>query len=129
MSYKDLLVWQKSMDLIPSIYNVSASLPSAESFGLRSQIQRSCVSIPSNIAEGSKRSSRTEFRQFCLISLGSAAELETQLLVISRLYPNIEVQQELKIVNDIQKMLNKLVKRLKEPVSPLKTDNGQRKTS
>lgn len=75
------------MDLVIGVYKVTAQLPKAENFGLASQIQRASVSIPSNIAEGSKRSSRADFRQFCMMAMGSAAELETQLLLVKDCTP------------------------------------------
>ena len=115
-SFKDLLVWQKSMGLTKSIYELTARLPAEERFGLKSQLQRAAVSIPSNIAEGSKRSSRAEFRQFCLVALGSAAEVETQLLLISDLYPAITVDSALAEVTDVQKMLSSLAQKLNKPV-------------
>ncbi len=76
-SFKDLDVWQKSMNAVEDIYRITAQLPENEAYGLSSQLRRASISIPSNIAEGSKRSSRADFRQFCLMSLGSAAEVET----------------------------------------------------
>lgn len=100
------------MDLVEDIYKVSANLPKTERFGLVSQIQRSAVSIPSNIAEGSKRSSRVDFRQFCIIAIGSAAELETQLQIIKRVYPAIPVYGPLKDVVGVQKMLGSLIRKL-----------------
>lgn len=102
------------MDLVETIYKITAQLPNNETYGISSQIQRSSVSIPSNIAEGSKRTSRADFRQFCLISLGSAAELETQLLITQRLYPETNLYDALDTVINIQKMLTSLCKRLKE---------------
>lgn len=90
-SYKDLVVWQKSMDLVVDIYSLTNKLPKQETYGLASQIQRAAISIASNIAEGSNRRSRADFRRFCTISLGSAAEVETQLLLIERLYMQADV--------------------------------------
>ncbi|PIR88665.1 MAG: four helix bundle protein [Candidatus Harrisonbacteria bacterium CG10_big_fil_rev_8_21_14_0_10_44_23] len=78
-SYKDLIVWQKSMNLVTEIYKLSKTFPKSEIFGLTSQIKRSAVSIPSNIAEGSRRGSKKNFRHFLLNAYGSGAELETQL--------------------------------------------------
>lgn len=113
-SFKDLNVWKLSMDLVEVVYKITAQLPNNEKYGISSQIQRSVVSIPSNIAEGSKRTSRADFRQFCLISLGSSAELETQLLLIERLFPEVDLYDSLDVVVDIQKMLTSLSKKLKE---------------
>lgn len=107
-----MLVWQKSMKLTYDIYKLCERLPKDEKYNLISQIKRASISIPSNIAEGSKRSSRSDFRQFCLIALGSAAEVETQLLIIRQLYPGVEISQSLDEIVDIQKMLQSLTKKL-----------------
>ena len=113
-SFKDLEVWQLSMELVVNTYQLTSRLPDSERYGLISQMQRSAVSIPSNIAEGSKRSSRADFRQFCLVALGSAAELETQILLVQRLYSKNEVTNMLEEIVQIQKMLSSLAKRLNE---------------
>lgn len=118
-SYKDLIVWQKSMVLVENIYTVTKKLPSDERYGISSQLQRAAVSIPSNIAEGSKRSSRADFRQFCKIALGSAAEVETQLLIIKRIYPNIVASPAIQLTTEIQKMLTSLNNRLSEKLSTI----------
>ena len=83
--YKDLIVWQNSIDLVTQVYAVTAIFPNREQYGLTSQMRRAAVSIPSNIAEGQSRASAAEFRQFLSISLGSAGELETQLIIAARL--------------------------------------------
>lgn len=85
MDHKDLDVWKKSMKLVELIYDLSKDFPKSETYGLMSQIRRSAVSIPSNIAEGAARKSNKEFLQFISISLGSLAELETQYLLTQRL--------------------------------------------
>src|SRR3989344_2803565 len=84
-SYKDLLVWQKAMQLCERVYSVTSKFPNEKKFGLVSQIRRSAVSIPSNIAEGRGRTSRKDFIQFLHIALGSTNELETQLELAKRL--------------------------------------------
>jgi len=83
--YKDLKVWQRSLDLVVDVYKATAEYPKDERFGLISQTQRSAVSIPSNIAEGAGRNSDKEFIQFLAISNGSSYELETQILVAEKL--------------------------------------------
>jgi four helix bundle protein len=80
-SYRDLEVWKRSIALVKDIYEATSQFPPAENFGLVQQIRRAAVSIPSNIAEGQFRNSPKEFRQFLFIALGSAAELETQLII------------------------------------------------
>ena len=81
MTHKDLDVWKLSIDLVKDVYNITKTFPQSEIYGLTSQIRRCAVSIPSNIAEGSARSSNKEFIQFLYIALGSCAELETQLII------------------------------------------------
>ena len=84
-SYKDLVAWQKSMDLVTAIYRTSGSFPKEELFGLTSQLRRAAVSIPSNIAEGQGRLSEKEFRHFLGLARGSLMELETQLQIAENL--------------------------------------------
>lgn len=109
-----------SVDLAESVYFVARQLPTEERFGLASQMQRAAVSIPSNIAEGSKRSSRADYKQFCKIALGSAAELETQLVLVRKLYPHITIPHEiLHDLENVQKMLASLASKLNTPLSPI----------
>ncbi len=84
-SFKDLLVWQKAMNLVEECYRVTEIFPRNEEFGLKAQIRRAAVSIPSNIAEGNARHSSGEYRRFLAIALGSTAELETQIELGRRL--------------------------------------------
>ena len=85
MTHKDLEVWKKSMDLVEDVYKLMKQLPESEKYGLISQIKRSSISIPSNIAEGAARASTKEFIRFLNIASGSLSELETQLLLLDRL--------------------------------------------
>lgn len=110
-SYRDLLVWQKSYELAKSVYKICDNLPKAETYGLISQVQRSAVSIPSNIAEGQQRNSTKEFIQFLAIARGSAAELSTQLLLIEDIYTFKTNELVLK-AEEIQKMLYALQNKL-----------------
>ncbi len=110
-SYKDLVVWQKSLGLTKMIYKLSSDLPKSELYGLISQMQRSAVSIPSNIAEGHQRNNTAEYRHFLGIARGSTAELETQLLITREVYV-MNVQQELDLLYEVQKMLSSLIKKL-----------------
>ena len=80
-SYRDLVVWNKAMELVTNIYRLTQTFPREEIFGLMSQLRRSAVSIPSNIAEGQGRLSKGEFRVFLGNARGSLAELETQILI------------------------------------------------
>jgi four helix bundle protein len=84
-THKDLIVWQKSLDYVTEIYQLTKSYPKEEIYGLTNQLRRATVSIPSNIAEGAARSTKKEFNQFLHISLGSLSELETQLLISENL--------------------------------------------
>ena len=84
-SFRDLRVWQKSMDLTVTIYRLTGTFPREEVFGLSSQLRRSAVSIPSNIAEGQGRLNTREFRQFLGVARGSTCELQTQLEIARRL--------------------------------------------
>jgi four helix bundle protein len=80
-NFKKLEIWNKGIHIVKETYKVSSSLPSEEKFGLKSQIKRAAVSIPSNIAEGSGRNSEVEFKRFLEIALGSLFELETQMII------------------------------------------------
>jgi four helix bundle protein len=109
-AYFDLDVWNKAMDLVVAVYQVSASFPREEAFGLSSQVRRAAVSVPSNIAEGHSRKSTAEFMRHISIAQGSLSELETQLLISERLGYITSGQQEelLGASSEIGKMLNGL---------------------
>ena len=115
-SYKNLTVWQKSMDLVTEIYNLTEKFPKSETYGLAAQMQRSVIAIPSNIAEGQKRNYSKEFLQFLYISYGSGAELETQLEICKRLpkLKNLEYNKTEQLLNEVMKMLNVLTSSLKK---------------
>ena len=84
-SYCDLRVWQRGMDLVAEVYEVTREFPQEERFGLTSQMRRSAISVPSNIAEGFGRESNGDFARFLRVAQGSLKELETQLLISQRL--------------------------------------------
>jgi len=112
MTHKDLEVWKRSIDLVIKIYGLSKKIPSDEKYGLISQIKRSSVSVPSNIAEGAGRSSKKEFIRFIDIANGSLSELETQLFIIDKLgfsSTNEIIEEDITI---IRKMLYRLKKSL-----------------
>jgi four helix bundle protein len=113
--FKNLLVWKKGMDLVVEIYAHTEKFPDKEKFGLTNQINRCAVSIVSNIAEGAGRNSEKEFNNFLGISLGSTCELETQILIASRLKYIEEdtVNKIIKSIEEIQKMLVGLQKSIK----------------
>lgn len=112
-NYKELIVWQKSMNLVELVYKATANFPSEEKFGLTSQIRRSAVSIPSNIAEGSGRNSNNSFRHFLEISNGSINELKTQLEISERLdfISGQKLQPILNLCAEVQKMIYTLIKK------------------
>lgn len=84
-SYRNLVVWQKSVDIVVEVYRLTEKFPKEEIYGLTSQMRRASVSIPSNIAEGSRRGSKKDFKNFILIAYGSGSELETQIEISLRL--------------------------------------------
>ena len=101
-SYRDLIVWQKGLDLVEKVYGVTSKFPKEEIYGLTSQMRRSAVSIPSNIAEGYSRKHRQEYIQFLRIAFGSGAELEIQIEITKRLhYLSVENIQEVENILDI----------------------------
>jgi len=84
-TYRDLLIWQKSMDLVTEVYSTTSTFPDSEKFGLTSQLRRSSVSIPANIAEGFGRNSPGDFKRFLNISMGSLFELQTEFEISKNL--------------------------------------------
>lgn len=112
-NYKELKVWQKSMDLAEKVYQLTKSFPDQEKFGLISQLRRCAVSIPSNIAEGAGRNSNKEFRNFLGIANGSANELNTQLLIAVRIgYVKEEQLKEIfSLLSEVQKIIFVLIKK------------------
>ena len=114
-SYKELTVWQKAMDLTEEIYCLVKKLPREETYALSDQMRRSAVSVPSNIAEGQGRNSKNEFRSFLSIANGSLSELETQLIICTRLgyLTEAEVTNALSLSDEINRMLISLILKLK----------------
>ena len=116
-SYKDLKVWQQAMKLVVEVYKITKHLPPEERFAIADQLRRSSVSIPSNIAEGQRRFGDAETINFCSIALGSTAELETQLLLVQKLY-DIDTSAQLDSCDAVGKMLSGLIRALKNKKSP-----------
>jgi four helix bundle protein len=112
-THKDLEVWRKAMDLAAQVYSLAARFPKEELYGLTSQIRRSAVSIPSNIAEDAARHSRKEFIQFLHIASGSVAELETQLLLAIRM-GFISGDSIISHIEEVRKLLLGLLRSLKK---------------
>jgi four helix bundle protein len=113
-THKDLLVWQRSISLVTAIYEVTKSFPKEELYCIVNQIRRAAISIPSNIAEGSARKNTKEFIQFLHIAMGSAAELETQMIISMNLkyIDNQRSNSFQKELNEIIKMISGLIKSL-----------------
>lgn len=115
-SYKDLTVWQKSIQVVKTVYKATEKFPQKEMYNLTSQIRRSSVSIPSNIAEGFSRRNVGEYRQFLYIAFGSGAELETQLLIAKELrYLHTEDYSQIQsLLTEVMKMLNTMLTKLRK---------------
>ena len=116
LPYKELTVWQKAFSLVLDIYKITTKFPDSEKFGLQSQIRRASVSIPSNIAEGSKRGTKKDYMSFLRIAQGSGAELETQLLLAKELnyiskkdYEDLEVK-----LSEVMKILTVILKKFSD---------------
>ena len=114
--YRDLMVWQKAMDLVVACYEITKCFPKQELYGLSSQLQRAAVSIPANIAEGNGRQHTMEFIQHLSIANGSLTELETHLQIAQRLqYINqSKLNRFLEQTEEIAKMINALKQSLKK---------------
>ncbi|TAK03542.1 four helix bundle protein [Patescibacteria group bacterium] len=112
-TFQDLIVWQKAMVVTERIYAITKSFPKDEMFGLTSQMRRSAVSVPSNIAEGKLRGTPAEFRRFLSIAFGSCGELQTQLLLAVRIgyLSQSQAQDILNHLNEVLLMTNELILR------------------
>jgi len=113
-NHKDLDVWKKSLDLVENIYNITKDFPKEEIYALTTQMRRSVISIPSNIAEGAARNHNKEFIQFLYIALGSSTELETQVIIAERLGYLKNVNDFFRDIESIKKMLIGLINFLKK---------------
>ena len=113
-SFKELVVWQRSMQLANKVYDVALTFPKEEMFGLTSQMRRSAVSVSSNIAEGCQRAGKKEFIQFLFIARGSLAELETQIILAAdRKYIAMQDFEKLSLyMDEVSRMLMGLIKSL-----------------
>jgi four helix bundle protein len=113
-SYKELIVWQKSLDLVFVIYKITSNFPKEEMCGLTSQMRRAAISIPSNIAEDRERNTRKDYLQFLRIAKGSCAELETRLLIAKKLYPDekIDYNGAERLLTEVKLMLTTMIIRM-----------------
>ena len=127
--YTGLICWQKAMSLVEEVYRLTRHFPKDEAHGLRSQVRRAAVSIPSNIAEGQGRDSVPDFLRFLAISRGSVQELQTQLLIAQRLHfiEPTQVVKAMELSHEVCRLVSALAKSLKNsqkhPRKPLTTDN------
>ncbi|MCF8233147.1 MAG: four helix bundle protein [Bacteroidales bacterium] len=114
-NFRHYEIWKQSMTLVKDIYRHSLQLPDTEKFGLRSQITRSAVSIPSNIAEGCSRRTDADFSRFLEIALGSAFELETQIILMKDLnfFDVEEYNKTITELHSLQKQINTLIQKIK----------------
>jgi four helix bundle protein len=110
--YKELEVWQRAIALVADIYRLTASFPESEKFGITNQMRRASVSIPSNIAEGSARHHANDFIHFLRIADGSAAELETQLIISEKLEFSTDTEKQAQEIIVMRRMLAVLIKSL-----------------
>ena len=126
-SYKDLKVWNKAMDLTTMVYDALKAFPPKEEYGLSSQMRRSSVSIPSNIAEGYGRNSTFDYCRFLQIALGSAYELETQVELARRLdYIDGDTAKKLASqLTEVGRMLNSMINKIKPDKNKSQNTNNQ----
>ena len=116
--FRKILFWQKSISLVTNVYKATRTFPKEETFGLTSQIRRSSISIPSNIAEGSGRESNKDFLRFLYISLGSLFEMQTQLEIAKNIIYISEEEFNLLYEDsrEIERMLASLIKKVKDTI-------------
>ncbi len=122
--FRELRVWNKAIDLTELIYTLTADFPRSEIYGLSAQMRRAAVSIASNVAEGSGRGTKKDFRQFVLIARGSNYELQTQIFIAARmsLAGKPKIDEAEKLSNEVGQMLNGLAAFL---VAPKRTTNNE----
>ncbi len=114
LNFKDLLSWQKAMDIVANVYGLVKLFPAEERYALTDQLRRAAISIPSNIAEGQGRNSEKEFVHFLGIAIGSAAEVETQLLAAVRIgyLEECQIQETVSLIYDVIRLIKGLQQKL-----------------
>ena len=112
-NFRELKIWKSALTLTKEVYLITGELPSDEKFGLKSQINRSAVSVPSNIAEGSGRTTNKEFKYFLNVALASSYELETQLILVENIF-NLSTKKTIKNLTELQKMIGGFKRLLSE---------------
>lgn len=113
-TYRDLLIWQKSMSLVTQVYTITSTFPDSEKFGLTSQVRRSAVSVPSNIAEGFGRNSAGDFKRFLNISMGSLFELQTEFEIAKNLgFISEEIFTEFyELTREVERMMSSFITKI-----------------
>ena len=129
-SYKELDVWKKGLNIVDKVYQLTQKFPGEERYGLMSQLQRSAVSVPSNIAEGFARHYSKEYEQFLYVALGSCAELETELIISERrrYVARKELEDLQEDIDHESRMLMNLIKSLSQSCERRAT-NGERRNN
>ncbi len=114
-NFRELIIWKDAIQIVKKVYSLNKQMPQNEKYGLSSQICRAAVSIPSNIAEGCSRNSQKDFKHFLEIALGSAFELETQLLIINELEMIREngIYELIEDLHKLQAQINSLINKVK----------------
>lgn len=112
-NFRELKIWKESISVVKEIYLLTATLPDEEKFGLKSQMNRCSVSIPSNIAEGSGRSSEKDFTNFLRMAVSSSYELETQLILVEELF-GISTKELILKLNNLQPMIGAFIRKLSD---------------
>ena len=116
-THKDLDIWEKGIDLVTDIYKITRKFPKEEIYGLTSQMRKSAISYPSNIAEGAAKNTKSDYIRFIYISLGSLSELETQVIISKNLGFIPDVNDLLKEIEILRKMTLNFIKHLKNKVN------------
>ena len=117
MNHKDLDLWKRSIDFVKSVYTLTSSFPKTKTYGLTGQIRKAAISISSNLAEGAARTSDKELIHFLYISLGSLAEVETQLIISQELSLIQTIENQLSEIAVLKKLFLGLIKYLKNKKS------------
>lgn len=114
-NFRKLKIWQKGIELVKEVYKIASELPKEENYGLRSQITRAVISVPSNIAEGCSRNSDVEYKRYLEIAIGSLFELETQIIILQELkmISSDKLNFILEMISIKEKMINSLITKLK----------------
>lgn len=117
-NFKELLIWQKGMEIVQQSFIIAKQLPSEDLYTIRPQLVKSAISIPSNIAEGAGRNSQEEFKRFVNIAQGSCFEFETQIIIIdnNNLIPNYCFKAVYFLITEIQKMMTAFIKKLESNI-------------